>query len=181
LKHVLILLFGLLVAIVAAELSNGTGHYNGAGKDTGAMRVMPEAEKSVRPEAGSVDQWVSVALARPLFAPTRKPTASGEAGLPRLTAIIIASPSDGVAIFQGSRSAKPLPVRRGETVAGWQVMTIGGDTVGLQKGGAQLVIRPEFDNLKSTAPAVTKPRPRWEAAAETGVLRARWSNPQLQP
>jgi hypothetical protein len=181
LRSLLALFCGVLVAIIAVELSYGTSREEAIRQKTAyRARIVPEAKESDAPAASAVDQWVAAVLVRPLFTPGRKPTASGEAGLPRLTGVI-ASPIDGVAIFQGNGNAKPVMARRGDTVAGWQVITIAGDTVGLRKGSAQLAIRPEFDNLKRAAQAVTQPRPRWEAVAETGILRARWSNPQLQP
>jgi hypothetical protein len=184
LKRPLGLLFGLLVAIVAAELSYGTGDGKGTSQATEAMHVMPAATKSAASPATSVDQWVAVALARPLFAPDRKPvaSASGDAGLPRLTGIV-ASSNDGVAIFQANENKKVLLVRRGETIAGWQVTRIAGDTVGLRKADNQIVLRPQFENSKSSGAAkeATQPQSRWEVAAQTGILRGRWSNPQLQP
>jgi hypothetical protein len=179
LRRALVLAFGLLLAIVAAELSYGTGHDNPTSQAISNIWVLPEATKSVAPPAGSVNQWVTVALGRPLFAPDRKPVAaSGDAGLPRLTGVI-ASANDGVAIFQAAGKVHPVLVRRGETVSGWEVTMIVGDTVALRKAGDRLVIKPEFDNSKSSK--VPQPRSRWEAAAPTGLLRARWANAQLQP
>ena len=182
-KSLLALFCGLLIATIAAELSYGTDREKEIRQKTAdGAQIIPDASKEAVPAVSLVDQRVAVALARPLFAPDRKPIASGEAGLPRLTGVI-ASPNDGVAIFQGSGKVKPLLVRRGETVGGWQVTTIAIDSVGLRKAGAKLTVKPEFDNLKSSSAAqeVAQPPSRWEAAAETGILRARWSNPQLQP
>jgi hypothetical protein len=185
LKRPLVLLLGLLVAAIVAELSYGTGHHKQRDQKTGqVVNVAPEATTNGAPPASSVDQWVAVALARPPFAPDRRPIGlmSGDAALPRLTGVI-ASPTDEVAIFQAAGNMKPVLVRHGETVASWEVTTIAGDTVSLRKAGDRLAIRLEFDNLKSipVVKQATQPQSRWETAAETGLLRARWSNPQLQP
>ncbi len=179
-KRLLLLLCPVLIATIATELSYGTGSDS---KPAETVHVMPEATK--RPTASRpVAQWLGVALGRPLFSPDRKPIASssGSAGLPRLAGVID-SPGNAVAIFQGSGNDKPVLVRQGAVIAGWQVMTIAGDTVGLEKAGGRLVIRPGFGNSTvSSATKETKPSPsRWDVAAAPGLLRARWSNPQLQP
>jgi general secretion pathway protein N len=184
--RLLVLLCCLLIALVAVEVSYGQrDDPQIGGITTDAGRVMTQAPKPVGPAAGSVDQWTAAALGRPLFAPDRRPAArSGavDAGLPRLTGVI-ASPNDAVAIFQPPGDARPVSVRHGETVSGWAVMVIAGTTVSLRKADERLVLRPEFDNPKSSGSAagLKAPHSRWEAAAPTGLLRARWSNPQLQP
>jgi hypothetical protein len=185
LRRLLTLLCGLSVAVIALELSYETGHEKVGGQNAvEAAYVAPAPSKGVGPAADAVDQWVAVALARPLFAADRKPasSSSGDGGLPRLTGVID-SPSDAVAIFQAAGNERPVLARRGDAVAGWQVTTIAGDAVGLQRADGRLIIKPEFDNSKAggLTKVVKQPQSRWEAAPTTGLLRARWSNPQLQP
>jgi hypothetical protein len=61
---------------------------------------------------------------------------------------------------------------------------ITGNTVSLRKADERLVLTPVFDGTKASGFSANEPkkaRSRWEAAAPAGLLRARWSNPQLQP
>ena len=76
-----------------------------------------------------------------------------------------------------------MVLRDGETVSGWEVTAIADSAVSLRKAADRLVLRPEFGNSKAGAAAndVKQQRSRWEAPAATGLLRARWSNAQLQP
>jgi hypothetical protein len=127
----------------------------------------------------------AIILGRPLFAPDRRPAEvrlGTDAGLPRLTGLV-AMATDAVAIFQPLGTSRPLALRQGETVNGWDVTAITSDSVSLRKSTATLVLRPEFGDLHAGVATIDqKPPPsRWQAAAATGVLRARWSNPQLQP
>jgi hypothetical protein len=176
-----------LVAAIAAEvcvLQSGSGASGAVpvGPGPAPPRMIRQSDQSETAR----DQWLSIVVGRPLFAPDRRqaagpPTAS--VGLPRLTGII-ASPSQALAIFQAAGEARPVVARGGETVAGWEVTTIGRDVVILSKANDRVELRPRFtDGQPSGTPAVAaRPAPpRWEAAAAAGVLRARWSNPQLQP
>ena len=73
-KRLLGLLCGLLVAMIAVELAQGTGRDKAGDQNVAvAAPVMPAASKRIGPAADAVDQWVAVALARPLFAADRKP------------------------------------------------------------------------------------------------------------
>jgi hypothetical protein len=191
----LALLCGLLVAVLAAELWYGSGAGGGAdGQITGTVRVAPQAAAhDVQPE-DSPDRLVAVALARPLFSPDRRPARGPGAGavaadptLPRLAGIV-ASPAETVAIFQGAGGVKPVVAQNGQTVEGWKVITIAADWVILRKANNQITLMPQFDGVHDGAhgggAVIAKPKqpqPRWEAAATSGILPARWSNPQLQP
>jgi hypothetical protein len=69
------------------------------------------------------------------------------------------------------------------------VAAISADGVGLQKANSRVVLRPRFNDSAAGGTPVAAPatvaakqsKPRWEAPAASGMLRARWSNPQLQP
>jgi hypothetical protein len=183
-KRMLVLLCGLLVTVIVAELAYGTGQDDKFGPRREAARLVQGAAGQVGPTAESVARWEEVSLARPLFSPGRRPEAGSTAGagLPRLAGVI-AIPGDAIAIFQPSEKGKPVAVRRGETLSGWEVMTVAADGVNLRKAARRVVLMPEFGNAPAGALAkeVKPPPSRWEVAAPTGVLRDRWSNPHLQP
>jgi hypothetical protein len=182
-------LIGVCVAATAAIVAE---FWMGAGSADPATLVAAsrpaEAGKASAGSAGSqsdVEHWAAVALARPMFAPDRRPVggvAAVQSGLPRLAGVIV-SPDDQVAIFQTSGAAKPVTIRKGATLNGWLVTGIEADGVSLWKSDASLVVRPEFMDARAGGSAARKdlPKSRWEEAAPTGMLRARWSNPQLQP
>lgn len=185
--RLLVLLCGLLAVTVAAEATYRPG--TGGSGDTGAAAVRlaePQVRKSVRQAAGQPGQWMSVALARPLFAPNRKPAPgalAADPGMPRLTGII-AAPEGTVAIFQPTASTKPVVARAGERVGGWEVTAIVADAVNLRKENNIVVLSPRFDGVQHDGGAIReakKPKTRWEEAAPTGLERDRWSNPHLQP
>jgi hypothetical protein len=185
--RLLTVLCGLLMAVVAAEATNGpVADGQARQRPAAAERAMAQAVKAAPRAGGMVGQWVAVALARPLFAPDRKPVAgtlAADPGMPRLTGIV-ASVDRAVAIFQPTGDAKPLVALRGEMVDGWQVTAITADAVNLRKQNQVIILSPRFNGIQhdgTAAPDVKKLVSRWEVAAPTGLLRARWSNPQLQP
>jgi hypothetical protein len=185
-KHLLAVACALLVVIIAVEVVHGPGRGGPAGPVTAnAARVTRSTTDGDALKAQSIAQWVTASLDRPLFASDRKPEAgsrSADAGLPRLAGII-AFPGEELAIFQPSGNGKPVAVRHGGTVGGWEVTTVSAEEVSLRKANSRLVLRPEFNQAKSgrNPKATTRAPSRWEAAAADGLLRARWSNPQLQP
>ncbi len=175
----------LLLGVIAMEVSYGTG--GGPAAEPGGMsghKLPIAATPPATTVPRDIAQWQHTVLARPLFNPDRRPAASSvaaDAGLPRLAGII-AAPDAAIAIFQPGKG-KPVLARAGDTVAGWQVAAVSPTLVSLRKDTDRLALAPSFG--LSDAAAVTqqhKPAPsRWEAAAPTGLLRARWSNGQLQP
>lgn len=107
-----------------------------------------------RPEA-----WAAAALARPLFAPGRRPEALASvaaapvgAGLPRLSGVLI----DGErrrAIFAGANGAMPVTTGEGGDVAGFRVQKIEAAQVTLAGPDGVRVVRPSFGaNLDLQAP-----------------------------
>jgi general secretion pathway protein N len=185
--RLLSLLCAGLIAAIVAEVSHpwGAGSHLGRRSAVAGPSAVPDP-RATGPATPSLDQWTRVVLARPLFAPNRKP--SGEAltagvGLPRLAGII-ASPDAAVAIFQPAGSVRPVTARSGDSIAGWEVTAVAIDAVSLRKANDRVTLRPSFAGAESGGGAAGEPKPprtRWEAAAATGMLRARWSNPQLQP
>lgn len=174
----------VLVAVITAELRYGGLHAQVRQPQANAMHTGPAVPQRIVAAKPALDQWLAAILARPLFAPDRSPAAgsvAADVGLPRLTGVI-AFDNDRIAIFQPAGNAKPILARNGDTIGGWQVVTIAGDAVGLRKANARVLINPKFDNLAGTAAIAFTPAPtRWEAPAPSGLQRARWSNPQLQP
>jgi general secretion pathway protein N len=181
----LALLCCLLLAVVAAEAMQRPGTLGHAGAAIVATRrPEPREVKRVSQAGVSRNQWVAASLARPLFAPDRRPVAgvlSADPGMPRLAGII-ASPDGAVAIFQPAGTVKPVVARSGERIGGWEVTAIAADAVNLRKENNVVVLSPRFDGAVHTAVArQEQARPRWEQPAPSGMLRARWANPQLQP
>ncbi|HEY1413051.1 MAG TPA: hypothetical protein VGF36_12975 [Rhodopila sp.] len=185
-KRLLALLCGLLTATIVVEVSYGVGRAGPVGPiATEAVHITNAPIGRDTLAARSIAQWEAVSLDRPLFAPDRKPEAgsrSADAGLPRLAGII-AFADEELAIFQPSGNGKAMAVRHGATVGGWEVTMVSAEEVDLRKANSRLVLRPEFSQAHSggAAKVATQAPSRWEAPAATGVLRARWSNPQLQP
>jgi general secretion pathway protein N len=186
--RILAVLCALLVVVVAAEATSyRPGANDPVGGRPGAAEQVPAwAAKDTAVTAGAVDQWLAAALARPLFAPNRKPVAGSAAvdsGIPRLTGIIV-SPDGASAIFQMAGDNKSRVARHGERIGTWELTALTPEAVSLRKDNEVIVLRPGFARIAHDATAIQEskpPRSRWEVAAPTGMLRARWSNPQLQP
>lgn len=186
--RLLVLLCALLIAVNAAELglSPGAGVLN---RGSQAVRVPPASRLAAHAiRADSPDKaWVDLILARPVFAPDRRPAHPASAAVVRRTmprlAGIIKSSKEALAIFQ-AHGEKATVARIGEAIEGWQIKTITVDEVGLQRANERISLRPHFDSAESRRAVETarvRPPSRWEVAAPSGLLRARWSNPQLQP
>jgi hypothetical protein len=185
-----------LVCIACLGLLGGEWWYLSGSLSAATVPAAPAdlvARQPVQAPAGpkpvSLDSMVEVILQRPLFSRTRRPTAVPDASgsarvatLPRLSGII-QLPGYLRAIFQSAGTPKPTVtvVAEAGTIEDWTVRTIDSGAVTLVRNGEILQLAPAFG-----APATPPPRPRialtrWEAPADHGMLRARWSNPQLQP
>jgi hypothetical protein len=182
--RLLVLLGGLLMAILVTELRSGPIE---------SRRLFVPDHMAPKPvvhhaaAAASTKAWADIILARPLFEPDRRPRHSpsfavAEQDMPRLAGIIESS-EETLAIFQPNRDAKSVIARVGEAVGGWQITTITTDEVNLRQANKTISLRPEFDSAQRIpAPVKVAATPsRWQVAAPRGLLRARWSNPQLQP
>jgi general secretion pathway protein N len=124
----------------------------GPGPAPQPLPVLP-ADAPMTASADAAKQWADTALARPLFAASRRPDGSAAApdsGLGRLSAIIIA---------EGSRSAifavqgqKPHIVAEGGEIGGYRLRRIGPDAVDLTGPSGPLTLHPQFP---TPAPAPT--------------------------
>jgi hypothetical protein len=134
------------------------------------------------------DKMVETVLKRPVFSQSRRPDPAApnaverQATLPRLSAIIHA-PNFRRAIFQSQSSGKPIveDVGEGQTVNDWMVRDIQRESVAMTRDGQTVLVTPSFGEAAMQSPPKPRPVSRWLAPADSGVLRARWSNPQLQP
>ncbi|GBQ87719.1 general secretion pathway protein GspN [Asaia krungthepensis] len=92
-------------------------------------------------------------LARPLFAPSRRPALSPDRveGTPRLAGII-ESEGKASAIFMlpGRERGVIVPIRG--TMGNWQIVSIGGGAVTIRENGQDRILRPDRDR-QSTHPA----------------------------
>jgi hypothetical protein len=185
LTRLLMLLCAVLASVVTFEVVRPQEAETRPGSGRAAVRLAPPLVAHGAKANDFPGKWMPVVLARPLFAPDRRPAAgvaAADPGMPRLTGII-AAPDAAVAIFQPAGSKRSVLARFGERVGGWEVTAIAADAVNLRKQDQVVVLTPRFDGVQhGTTIAQPQPaRPRWEAAAATGLQRDRWSNPQLQP
>lgn len=184
--RLLLLLSVALGVVIAAEISP----WQHAADEPGPVAAGRLSAAAGRGAPGRTDselgRWVAVILRRPLFAPNRRPapgasTTMAAAGVPHLSGIVM-TPKEAVAIFRQPEGAKPLVAHAGDVVGGWVISTIAANGVDLRKADARITVTPRFDDETAAAPAaVAQSVSRWLVAAPTGLLRARWSNPQLQP
>lgn len=150
----LVLLCGCLVALIGAEAflvfpreAQGVNHV--------AVSV-PQNAPAAKPVPGSVDpDWLETVLARPLFAPDRRPlpgVSVTDPGLPRLSGII--DTSDGArAIFQTDSDGKRTVVRAGDKLGNWAVASIEPDGIHLERPGERMVLNPRFASPAASGPA----------------------------
>ncbi len=113
--------------------------------------------------AEPIGQWVSVALARPLFNADRRPDKGATPAvvnivsedsneLPRLAGILLLGESKS-AVFQPGGDKKPIIVAEGDAIAGWTVQTIKPTEVTLTGPGGTTTLEPKFDeNMVPPAP-----------------------------
>lgn len=147
----------LLATAIAAEVLVP------AGETTPAMTAVayrPLATSALpAPTEASRHAWLPAVLARPLFAPDRRPatgTIATDPGLPRLSGII-STPTGTVAIFQSATDGKPVLARSGDQIAGWQVAAVEPDAVTLRKAGARMVLHPRFSAAAQVSPQLAHP------------------------
>jgi hypothetical protein len=153
-------------------------------------RTLTPHQSSAARQPADLDKVVATILGRPLLSPSRRPAAAAQdasavqrtASLPRLSGIIHA-PDLHRAIFQSPGAAKPIVTEVGErqTIDDWTVQDIGPESVTLIRDGQTVVLTPAFGAITIHPPPEPRPVSRWVAPAKSGILRARWSNPQLQP
>jgi hypothetical protein len=145
---------------------------------------------SSSPPAADLDQLVRAILKRPLFDRMRRPAhaadglvARPDRALPRLSGILLL-PSLRRAIFEadGAKGQVATVVGEAGKIDDWTVESIEGNGVKLARSGEIMVLAPAFATAEAArASPPAPPLSLWEAPAAEGVLRERWSNPQLQP
>jgi hypothetical protein len=153
-------------------------------------KTLPLRQPSNARPPADLDKTVATILGRPLFSPTRRPTKAAQdvpvaqrgASLPKLSGVVH-TPDLREAIFQSQGSDKPIVtvVGEGGTIDGWMVQDIAPEAVTLIRDGQTALLMPTFGTMTIQPKPQPPPVSRWVAPAESGVLRARWSNPQLQP
>jgi general secretion pathway protein N len=139
----------------------------------------PRTVHAAPPETPPVPVWTDIVLARPLFAPDRRPATaapSASAPLPRLSGTI-RSDDNMLAIFAAPGSTpeapgKSIAVGRSGSVAGWTIADITDGAVTLQRGARSATLRISFTN----APVVALTE-----APKVVLLHDKQTSPFLQP
>lgn len=157
----------LLAIAIAAELTTGTDE-TGTDLGTAAPRLPPSVMRVERTTVEGHRDFAAAILARPLFATSRRPPAatattaranpSSDTSMPRLAGIIMEGPTR-VAIFQPSRSGKPIVAHEGEEVDGRKIVVIAPFevTVSGPQGEEHLWPIPDVALLRSPLPLVEAP------------------------
>ncbi len=97
----------------------------------------------------ALDNWVRIALSRPLMTMTRQPAASAggsglaDNGLPRLAGTIV-SDDQAIAIFAAQGEDKPLIVHSGSLVGPYRIKDITADSVTVDGPDGKQVLHPQF-------------------------------------
>ena len=156
-------LLALALALASEWLLPAPGTTNGI-----APGALPSVATGM--PAAPVAQWGATALARPLFAPARRPgTAPGytSGGLPRLSAIIVTGNSR-VAIFS-TKGQKPQLLGVGSEINGDKLLRVNADAVELQSPDGPLLVHPQFSTpAAGTASSMASPAPQAPAATPQG-------------
>lgn len=161
-------------ALVAEALPVGGDPSTGADISAAAVPVAA----STAPAAPPIDDWVNVALGRPLFAPDRRPDAAATAphgALPRLSGTIRFAETS-LAIFQPATAvgaAKSMVVGEGANLSGWTITDIKDGSVTLMRNGRIATLRLSYANL----PVL----PHRLATVAVRVLHDKRSNVFFQP
>lgn len=122
--------------------------------------------------ASAIDRstdWVATVLARPLFSPDRRPGAeittagAGQAGLPRLTAILV-GPFGRSAIFAAD-SRKPVVVQEGARIDAYTVKAIDAAEVRVVGPDGVRVLYPAFQSAATSNQGAVAPQRRFGQAA----------------
>ncbi|ABI62661.1 hypothetical protein [Granulibacter bethesdensis] len=165
------LLIGVIFKLAFAPEASHVGAEPGtvAPKTTAATPPLP---------AFTSEEAVKVILARPLFAPRRRPLPSSETGhinLPRLTGIIT-GPGDRKAIFAGEPHS--IAISAGGSIEGYTVTSIEAGTVTLSGPVGTMTLHPQraADNAVTTPSQSTTTAPQ-----SSGSNQPLTSQPDEQP
>ena len=142
---------GLAAVLAGAVMMEAVPAPGGAvGPDAPSAPVTVAA--ATAPQALPIDDWVTAALGRPLFAQDRRPDAAAATGhdaLPRLSGTIRFA-ATSLAIFQPvtpDGTGKSVVVGQGADLAGWTVTDITNDGVTLMRDGRLATLRLSYANL----------------------------------
>ncbi len=181
-----LVVFALLLAgVIAVEIVG----FAPPGAQTLPMRPVAVAHGAADASGADADRlpaMVTAILARPLFAPSRRPPeAAGAAAptrptLPRLAGIII-SPAGRAVIFAGRDGSHPLVLAAGDKVGDYVIQSIGADQVIVTSHDGSHILRPSFDAKTGASPHVAAtpadalaPPPATQPLAPGGIdLRVR--------
>ncbi len=144
-----------LGAAIAFQLRGVEGDEVTSGAAAAAVaRWRPAPAVPTPPSPDRSLEWAATALARPLFAPDRRPVPEPRtpvAGVPggreppRLAGVLV-TPAGGAAIFAAAgEGAKPLVLRVGDKLNEFEVKAIVAGEVTLTGPEGDRVIRPSFD------------------------------------
>ncbi|APH60122.1 hypothetical protein [Granulibacter bethesdensis] len=165
------LLMGGIVRLVFAP----DGSHVGSEQGTVAKTPIPATPPL---PAFAPEEAVKVILARPLFAPRRRPapiSETGHIGLPRLTGIIT-GPGDRKAIFAGEPHS--IAISAGGSIEGYTVTSIEAGTVTLSGPVGTMTLHPQraADNAVTTPSQSTTTAPQ-----SSGSNQPLTSQPDEQP
>lgn len=157
----------MLAAAIVLEFDNAAAP---AGSETGSAPIRQQAKVEPRAAQGPsdrTDNWLTTALARPLFSRDRRPTDAGpnSAGttlgsLPRLTGVVI-GPLGQSAIFAATNGGRPTVVTVGKTLGEYTVEKIepGGVTVSGPNGRHQVSLAADATARHEMAAELPRPSP----------------------
>jgi hypothetical protein len=161
----LILLLGIAVLLSAILVAEMLAEPPPEGEIASASpsRLAPPPPATRPPPAAGVDQIIATILARPLFNPSRRPSASAETPVTdnsfddtRLAGIVTEA-GRRFAVF-APMGAKALVVKEGDTVNGWHVDSISPNEVALTGPGGTTTLQPKNDpHLVPPAPPFPSP------------------------
>jgi hypothetical protein len=128
------------------------------------LKGVPEVAKpSPRQQDPRIGDPVAIALAKPLFSPTRRPPQSTQAGAAEdndladtRLAGIVTTPARRLAIF-AVKGDKPLKRVEGDEVSGWRIESITPREVSLSGPSGTKTLQPKFD--PNLVPPAVKPPP----------------------
>lgn len=160
----LLLLAAALAGTIALELRSQP-------TDDSAMPAIqprppvPAASGAILAGSGGAEAMAAI-LARPLFAPDRRPPSAGTAAappppapLPRVTGILIEGDRRSVIFAAAADGARPLVVGEGGQVNGFRVQSIKAGEVTLMGPDGARTLRPSFDARAPAAAAAAAPGP----------------------
>lgn len=141
-----------LALFVVSALELSSGEQSKLISSSPSPSPPPIAASMAAPSSDQRAGWVMAILARPLFAPTRRPPAiareapkvPNEAQLPRLTGVVI-SGAYRSAIFAAKSGATAIVVAEGGELDGFKVEQIESGRVTVAGARGRQVLRPTFD------------------------------------